>query len=124
MNPLPDLPDIIGGLLRPVRDADTAGQIDERKMNAELLMCLCGKLEQLSGKLRVILIGNGVGGKECMNPEVLHAVSLQLRICIEKLLLRHAVLGIPGIVHDAIAHLENSARIEAAAHCLRKRIAK
>ena len=59
-----------------------------------------------------------------MNSKILHAVRLQLPIGIKKLLLRHAILGISGIVHDSVAHPEYAARIVAAAHGLREGISE
>ena len=55
-----------------------------------------------------------------MDTELLNAVSLKLCVSFDKLVLGHSVLGIARIVHDAVAELENSARIISAAHYLRE----
>ena len=46
------------------------------------------------------------------------ALSLQHAVGVEKLFLGHAVLGVAGVIHDAVCELEQPARVEAAAYGL------
>ena len=53
-----------------------------------------------------------------MDAEVLGTLGLKLGERLEELLRRHAVLGVAGVIHDAVGELEETARVEAAAHGL------
>ena len=53
-----------------------------------------------------------------MDAEVLGTRGLELGERLEELLRRHAVLGVAGVIHDAVGELEEAARVEAAAHSL------
>ena len=54
-----------------------------------------------------------------MDTELLNAPVLKHSVCFEQLSLCHAVLGIPGIIHNAVAHRNDSARIKSARHYFR-----
>ena len=51
-----------------------------------------------------------------MDAELLGTGSHQFCVCLGHLVLAHAVLGITGVVHDTVAQLEHTARVEAAAN--------
>ena len=50
-----------------------------------------------------------------MDAELLGTGSHQFCVCLGHLILAHAVLGVAGVVHDTVAQLEHTARVEAAA---------
>lgn len=77
-----------------------------------------GQLKQDTGQLGVIVIGDGVAGQEGVDTELLGTGSHQFCVCLGHLVLAHAVLGITGVVHDTVAQLEHTARVEAAAYGL------
>ncbi len=58
---------------------------------------------------------DGVAGKECVDAKVLGALGLEQAERLEELLGGHAVLGVAGVIHDAVGELEQAARIKAAA---------
>ena len=75
-----------------------------------------GKLKEDARELGVVAVGDGVAGKECVDvPKVLGALGLERAEGLEELLGGHAVLGVAGVVHDAVGELEQAARIKAAA---------
>lgn len=74
-----------------------------------------GQLKQDTGQLGVIVIGDGVAGQEGVDTELLGTGSHQPGVSLGHLILAHAVLGVAGIVHDTVAQLEHTARVEAAA---------
>ncbi len=55
-----------------------------------------------------------------MNTELLNPLGLQDLKALKQLLSGKTILGIAGIIHDAVAHFENAARIIPAAHGLRQ----
>ena len=121
---LADGHDIVLGLLRAVRDAHTAGQVDITDVHTGGLLHPDSQLEQDTCQLRVILIGNGIGSKESVDAEVLGTLGGQLLVAFDHLLLGHTVLGIAGLVHDlkalfALAQTEGAARVIAAEDVLR-----
>ena len=114
-----NLQDIIAFLIRCIRDTDTAGQVDVGKLDAGFFLQLNSDLEQDLCKGRVVVVCDRVTCKERMQTEFLRTCVTQLRICLEQLLLRHAVFGIAGVVHDGCGDREGSARIVTAEYCLR-----
>ena len=66
-------------------------------------------------KLGVVVVGDGVAGKECVDAKVLGALGLEHVEGLEELLGGHAVFGVAGVIHDAVGELEQAARIKAAA---------
>jgi hypothetical protein len=121
---LADGHDVVLGLVGAVRDAHAAGQVDVGDVRTGSLLDADRQLEQDAGQLRIVGVGDGVGGQEGVDAEVLCALLHQLLVALDHLLLGHAVLGITGLVHDleaffALAQLERSARIVAAEDVLR-----
>ena len=55
-----------------------------------------------------------------MDTEMLHAQFLQLSVAFKELVFSKAVFGVAGVVHDSVAHGEDTAGIIAAAHGLRQ----
>lgn len=53
-----------------------------------------------------------------MDAKVLGALGLEHAEGLKELLGGHAVLGVAGVIHDAVGELEQAARIKAAADCL------
>ena len=121
---LADGHDVVLGLLRAVRDAHAAGQVDIADMRTGSLLHPDSQPEQDGSQLRVVGIRDGVGGKERVDAELLCALLHQLFVAVDHLLLGHAVLGIAGLVHDlkalfALAQTEGAARVIAAEDVLR-----
>ncbi len=73
------------------------------------------QLKQDARQLRVIVVGDGVACKEGMDAELLGTGGHQLCVSLGHLILTHAVFGVAGVVHDAVAQLEDTARIKTAA---------
>ncbi len=115
---LADHPDIIGSLLRPVGNADTAGQIDKADIRPCLLPQLHRQFKQLLCQHRIVLVGHGVAGQKRMDTEMLHAPGLQNSIAFKHLLCGKTILGITRIVHDIRSQRKISAWIKAATHGL------
>ena len=93
-------------------------------MDAGGLLDADRQLEQDRSQLGVVGVRNGIGSEEGVDAEVLCSLCSQLLVAVDHLLLGHAVLGIPGLVHDlkallALAQLEGAARIVAAEDVLR-----
>ena len=59
------------------------------------------QLEQDACQRRIVLIGNRVGGEECVNAEMLNTLLLHVLERFDQLLAGHAVLGLLRGVHDA-----------------------
>ena len=116
--PLADGVNVVGLLLGQIGDADAAGQIDEGDMCVGLALKAHGKLKEDARKLGVVVVGDGVAGKECVDTKVLGALGLEHAEGLEELLGGHAVLGVARVVHDAVGELEQAARIKAATDCL------
>ena len=106
-----DQGNVAGRLLRAISHADAAGEVDKGDVSAGGVVQPHRQPEQLTGQFRIILIGGGIGGQECMNAEVLGAQFLQPVDGACHLVLRHAVLGIPGHIHNGIAQREGAAGI-------------
>ena len=113
---LADDADVVGRLTRQVGHAHAAGQVHEVHMGARLGPKPHRKLEEDAGELGVVLVGHGVARQEGVDAEVPGAALAQLAEGLEELLGGHAVLGVAGVVHDAVGELEEPARVEAAAH--------
>ena len=105
---------VVGLLLGQIGDADTAGQIDKGDMCAGLALQAHGKLKEDACELGIVVVGDGVAGKECMDAKVLGALGLEHAERLEELLGGHAVLGVAGVVHNAVRELEQAARIKTA----------
>ena len=121
---LADDGDVVFRLLRPVRDAHAAGEVDVRDVAAGLLLQLDRELEENTRQRGIVFIGQRVGSQKCMDAELLRALGLEQAERLGDLRARHAVLGVAGIVHDLkaftrLAERERAARIEAAADLLR-----
>ena len=84
-------------------------------MCAGLALQAHGKLKEDARKLGVVVVGDGVAGKECVDTKVLGTLGLERAKGLEELLGGHAVLGVARVVHDAVGELEQAARIKAAA---------
>ena len=74
-----------------------------------------GKLKEDACEFGVVVVGDGVASKECVDAKVLGALGLEHAERLEELLGGHAVLGVAGVIHDAVGELEQAARIKAAA---------
>ena len=118
VHPLADGVNVVGLLLGQIGDADAAGQIDKGDMCAGLALQAHGKLKEDARKLGVVVVGDGVAGKECVDAKVLGALGLEHAEGLEELLGGHAVLGVARVVHDAVGEPEQAARIKAATDCL------
>ena len=113
--PLADGVNVVGLLFGQIGDADAAGQIDEGDVCAGLALQAHGKLKEDARKLGVVVVGDGVAGKECVDTKVLGTLGLEHAEGLEELLGGHAVFGVAGVIHDAIGELEQATRIKAAA---------
>ena len=88
-------------------------------------MHACGPLEpdcqakQLGRQLGVVLVAHGVAGQQGVNAEMLSALSGQAEKGAGHLILGHAVLGIPGHIHDGIPQTEAASGVVPAAHGIR-----
>ena len=87
-------------------------------MCAGLALQAHGKLKEDARELGVVVVGDGVAGKECVDAKVFGALGLERAKGLKELLGGHAVLGVAGVIHDAVGELEQAARIKAAADCL------
>ena len=112
---LADGADVVSLLLGQVGDTDAAGQIDEDDVCVGLALEAHGKLKEDAREFGVVVVGDGVAGKECVDAKVLGALGLEHAEGLEELLGGHAVLGVAGVIHDAVGELEQAARIKAAA---------
>ena len=113
--PLADGVNVVGLLLGLIGNADAAGQIDEGDVRAGLALQACGKLKEDACELGVVVVGDGVAGKECVDAKVLGAFGFEHVEGLEELLGGHAVFGVAGVIHDAVGDLEQAAWIKAAA---------
>ncbi len=119
-DPLADDGDVALGLLGPIVHTDAAGEVDEGNVGPGGIAQAHSQLEELPGKLRVILVGGGVGGQEGVDAEVLHA---QLHQAVDgpgHLVLGHAVFRVPGHIHNGVAQAEGAAGVIPQAHRLRQ----
>ena len=112
---LADGVDVVSLLLGQVGDTHTAGQIDKGDMCAGLALQAHGKFKEDTCELGVVVVGDGVTGKEGMDAKILGAFGLEHTEGLKELLGGHAVLGVAGVIHDAVRELEQAARIKAAA---------
>ena len=112
---LADDANVVGLLLGQVGDADAAGQIDEGDVCAGLALQAYGKLKEDARELGVVVVGDSVAGKECVDAKVLGALGLEHAEGLEELLGGHAIFGVAGVIHDAVGELEQAAWIKAAA---------
>ena len=115
---LADGVDVIGLLLGQVGDTHTAGQVDKGDMSARLALQAHGKLKEDARELGVVIVGDGVAGKEGMDAKILGTFGLERAEGIKELIGGHAVLGIARVVHNAVGKLEQAARVKTAAHRL------
>ena len=116
---LTDHTDVIGLLIRCIRNSYTAGKIDKTDVTAGLLLQLHHEFKQLLCQLRIIFIGYCIAGQKGMDTEILCPLALKDLIGINQLILGHTILGISGVVHDSVAEFEHTSRIIAAADGLR-----
>ena len=112
---LADGANVVGLLLGQVGDADAAGQIDEGDVCAGLALQAYGKLKEDARELGVVVVGDSVAGKECVDAKVLGTLGLEYAEGLEELLGGHAIFGVARVVHDAVGELEQAAWIKAAA---------
>ena len=112
--------DIIGLLIRAVRNPDTAGEVNEGDICPHLLLQLHSRLEQRLRQSRIILIGHGIAGKKRVDTKILHTFILQDTEAFKQLLGSKPILRVPRIVHDIVADGEVSARVIAATQSLRQ----
>ena len=115
---LADGVDVVSLLLGQVGDTHTAGQIDKGDMCAGLALQAHGKFKEDACELGIVVVSDGVTGKEGMDAKILGALGLEHAESLKELLGGHAVLGVAGVIHDAVGELEQSARIKAAAYRL------
>ena len=115
MYALADGVNVVGLLLGQIGDADAAGQIDKGDMCARFTLQAHGKFKEDTCELGIVVVGDGIAGKEGMDAKILGALGLEHAESLEELLGGHAVLGVAGVVHDAVGELEQAARIKAAA---------
>ena len=115
VHPLADGVNVVGLLLGQIGDADAAGQIDEGDMCTGLALQAHGKLKEDARELGVVVVGDGVAGKEGMDAKILGALGLEHTESLKELLGGHAVFGVAGVIHDAVGELEQAAWIKAAA---------
>lgn len=118
---LADDADVAFWLLGAVVHADAAGQVDEGNMGAGGVAQPHCQTEQLPGQGGIIFIGGGIGGEEGVNAEVLRAQLHQPGDRPRHLVFGHAVLGVPGHIHDGVAKREGAARVIPQAHRLGNR---
>ena len=118
MYALADGVDVVGLLLGQVGDTHAAGQVNEGDMSARLALQAHGKLKEDARELGVVIVGDGVAGKEGMDAKILGTFGLERAEGIKELIGGHAVLGIARVVHNAVGKLEQAARVKAAAHRL------
>ena len=114
----PDGLDVVCRLLGPVVDPHAAREVDGADMHARLVRDALRKLEELGGQRRIVVVRHGVGGEERVDAEVARAERLEPHERLDHLVLAHAVLGLAGVVHDAVAQLEDPAGVVAAEHGL------
>ena len=74
MYTLADGVDVVGLLLGQVGDTHTAGQIDKGDMSHRSRAQAHGKFKEDSRELGVVIVGDGVAGKEGMDAKVLGAL--------------------------------------------------
>ena len=74
---LADEGDVVGLLLRAVGHADAAGEVDIADMAPRLLLQLRRQSEEDARQLRVVLVGDGVGGQKGVDAEGLGPLGLQ-----------------------------------------------
>ena len=115
MHSLADGVNIVGLLLGQIGDTDAAGQIDKGDMCAGLALQAHGKLKEDAREFGVVVVGDGVAGKECVDAKVLGALGLEHAEGLKELLGGHAIFGVARVVHDAVGELEQTAWIKAAA---------
>ena len=84
-------------------------------MCAGLALQAHGKLKEDARELGVVVVGDGIASEEGVDTKVLGALGLEHAERLEELLGGHAVLGVAGVIHDAVGKLEQTARIKAAA---------
>ena len=106
-------------LLRAVRDADAAAEVDELELDAERARELGDEREDDAGGLDEVVGLALVGGDHHVDAEALHAELLHRVVSLEHLLGREAVLGLLGAADDRVALL-GAAGVEARAHELRE----
>ena len=107
--------DVVSLLLGQVGDTHTAGQIDKGDMCARFALQAHGKFKEDACELGIVVVSDGVTGKECVDAKILGALGLEHAESLEELFGGHAVLGVARVVHDAIGELEQATRIKATA---------
>ena len=112
---LADGVDVVSLLPGQVGDTHTAGQVDKGDMRARLALQTHGKFKEDARELGVVVVGDGVAGKEGMDAKILGALGLEHTEGLKELFSGHAVFGIARVVHDAVGELEQAARVKAAA---------
>ena len=112
---LADGVNVVSLLLGQIGDADAAGQIDKGDMCAGLALQAHGKLKKDACELGVVVVSDGVTGKEGMDAKILGALGLEHAKSLKELLGGHAVFGVAGVVHNAVGELEQAARVKTAA---------
>ena len=88
---LADGVDVVRLLLGQVGDTHTAGQVDKGDMRARLALQTHGKLKEDARELGVVVVGDGVAGKEGMNAKVLGTLGLEHAEGLKELLGGHAI---------------------------------
>ena len=119
-----DQGDVVGLLLRAVGDADAAGEVDIPDMAPGLLLQLRRQAEEDARQLRVVLVGDGVGGQKGVDAEGPRPLGPQGPEGLGDLGPGHAVFGVAGGVHHlepvlALPQSEHAAGVIAAEDGLR-----
>ena len=112
---LADGVNVVSLLLGQIGDADAAGQIDKGDMCAGLALQAHGKLKEDACELGVVVVSDGVAGKEGMDAKMLGALGLEHTESLEELLGGHAIFGVARVIHDTVGKLEQAARVKTAA---------
>ena len=113
-NPLADSENVDRRFLRPVGDADAAGQIDKLDRDADGIADLANQPEQLARERRVIFVFQRAAGSHAVQAKMPNALFPQNGIRIQQLLLRHTKFGVIQMPHNIIRDLEFAGVIAAA----------
>ena len=118
-HPLADDRDVVGGLLRPVGHPHAPGQVDKGDVGSCLLLQLHGGAEEDGGQGRVVVVGQGIGGQECVDAELLRPQLTQTAESLGHLGPGQAVLGVARVVHHlkallALPQSKSAPRVETA----------
>lgn len=115
-DPLADGADVVLALPWLVRDADAAGQVHERHVDAELVGEVRGEMEQPPRQTGVVVVPQRVAREERMDAKLLDPGVAEGEERLAQLRDGHAELGVLRRADDAVCRLEVAARVDPAAH--------